>query len=95
MYFVPVSRKITLEPLYYLGKGLSLFRFDDEMDMIIHNTEVQKLERILLFSFFDVGQEHSLDPRQFKVSLSGSSSRKQEGLVLAAYNGRRIVLLWA
>jgi hypothetical protein len=31
------------------------------MDVIIHDTEVQKLERVLLFSFVDKGQEHSLD----------------------------------
>jgi hypothetical protein len=64
MRFVPVPGKITLDPLHYFGKGLPALRFDEQMDMIIHDTEVQKLKRVFLFRFFDEGQEHSLDLRR-------------------------------
>jgi hypothetical protein len=69
MYFVPVSRKITLDPLHYSGKGLSALRFDKQMDVVIHDTEVEKLKRVLLSCFFDEGQERSLDPRLLEFHL--------------------------
>jgi hypothetical protein len=64
MHFVPVFGKITLDPLHNFGKGLPRSRFDEQMDMVIHDTEVQKLKRVLFFCFFGEGQEGSLDPRR-------------------------------
>jgi hypothetical protein len=39
------------------------------MDVVIHDTEVEKLKRVLFPCFFDEGQEHSLDPRLLEVHL--------------------------
>jgi hypothetical protein len=61
--FVPVSGEISLDPLHDLGKRLPALWFDEQMDMVIHDTEIEKLKRVLLFRFVDEGQEHSLDPR--------------------------------
>ena len=60
MRFVPAFRKVTLDPLHDLGDGLSLGRFDDEIDIVIRNTEVQEFKRILLLRLFDGVQELSL-----------------------------------
>jgi hypothetical protein len=67
--FVPVSGEITLDPLHNFGKGLPALRFDDQMDLIIHDTEVKKLKRVLFFRFLDEGQERSLDPRLLEFHL--------------------------
>jgi hypothetical protein len=69
MRFVPVSREITLDPLHNFGKGLPVLRFDNQMDVVIHDTEVEKLKRVLFFRSFDEGQEHSLDPRLLEFHL--------------------------
>jgi hypothetical protein len=38
------------------------------MEMVIHDAEVQELKRVLLFSFLEEYQEHSLDITQLEVS---------------------------
>jgi hypothetical protein len=75
MYFAPVFCEIPLEPLHYFGKGLTLSRFDEQVNVIIHDTEVQELKRLLLFCFFDEGQEHNLDPRLLDVHLAAVNFR--------------------
>jgi hypothetical protein len=54
MRFVPVPGEITLKPLHDSGKRLPMLRLDEQVDVVIHDTEVQK---------------HSLDLRLPEVHL--------------------------
>jgi hypothetical protein len=61
MRFVPYFGEITFEPLHNLGQGNPIPRFDEKMDVIIHNREVPELKWKLLFGGDNQNEKCPLD----------------------------------
>jgi hypothetical protein len=63
MHFIPLFSEIALEPLHDLRQRDAWAWFDKEMDVVVHHSEVPKLEGELRFGNDNHSEEDSLDVR--------------------------------